>query len=385
MPSVGTASKGVPSNKQRLRVLFISTGLAGRFGGTAFSESTLAASLSEFCEVNILCPKGRVDTDFAAGFGVRGINEFSKGDFFSAWLNPAHSFHEKLSGVDIVHINGHWAWENYFLSRLCLRKKIPYVLHPRGMMWVGHRRILIKKIFNVLLGNRLVRDASGVIALSHYETGQFAPYSIAEDRVGVIPNGIVEPQASPRSYSGIRTPYFLYVGRLEQRKNLNFLIDAFDGYQKQGGQASLGLMGPVERGYDDELRDQIARLKLEHRVALLDPVYGDEKWSAIRGALAVLYPTKNEAFGRVPFEALAVGTLAVVPDESGSAEYLKLTVPQCLYRAGELNSLVSVLAKISSGAIESGAVGRAKAWVLTELSPRLTAEQIYNFYLRALR
>ena len=106
-----------------------------------------------------------------------------------------------------------------------------WVIHPRGMLLMGHRRVLLKRIFNLVIGSWIIKNASKVIALSRYETEQFKPHRIPPERVQIIPNGVPLEQRGKRDPK----PYFLYIGRIESRKNLIFLIQAFQKYRQSGG------------------------------------------------------------------------------------------------------------------------------------------------------
>jgi len=316
-----------------MKIVLLSSGLRPEYGGSAISEASLAAALAPHSSVTMLCPTGRWASTFTGRFGLDDVRVFSPFDVVSAFVARGHWLRGLLDTADIVHVNGHWRWETYLITRLCRRAGVPYVLQPRGMLLVGHRNVALKRLFNHLIGCEIVRRAATVIALSRYETTQFEPYRISSDRIAIVPNGIPHPPVPRTATTGNlnRTPHFLYIGRLEARKNVLVLVDAYAEYRRSGGTARLVMVGPAERGYDDEVRAHVHALALTPHVSLLPPVYDDGKWSMIRAAIAVIYPTVHEAYGRVPFEAVAADVFPLVPDESGSAEYLAPFLPYCIY------------------------------------------------------
>ncbi len=363
-----------------MRVLFVSSGLSARFGGAPISEASLAAQLARHCTISVVCPTERLDLAFLRQFGVADGHSFSPVDVFTAWRGQPSPILDLFAGVDLVHLNGHWRWENYFFSEMARRQGIPIVLHPRGMCLVGRRKFWRKKIFNKCLGNQVVRSASKVILLSHYEAAQLSPYGIAPEKLTVIPNGIAIPSKDAGA-SG-RGGYFLYYGRLEERKNLIFLLEAFALYRQSGGTASLWCMGPAERNYDVLLQRRSLELNLAESFLIKEPAYGDEKWNIIRNSLCVVYPTKDEPFGRVPFEAVAAGVMPVVPEDSGSAEYLGKFLPSCLYPQGDASRLAEVLRRIE-GAKNAGidlGLSAAHAWVAHELNWDRIARRVFELY-----
>ncbi len=270
-----------------MKVVVLSQALAARYGGSAVSEVSLCSSLQRRCTTVVLCRKGRLDPAFTRSFGLTDVKEVDPFEVLRLWRDPSHWLARTLADADILHVNGHWRWENICIALWCLRRGIPYVLQPRGMLWVGHRKVALKRLFNRILGNRMVQGASRVIALSRFEIEQWEPYSVPEVRCVVQPNAVsgIEPAGSERPYAG---PYFLYLGRLESRKNLSFLITAYARYVGDGGKADLLLVGPVERGYDQELRQAAAKCSVTGRVKILPPVYGAGVSDYLRHAVAVV-------------------------------------------------------------------------------------------------
>ncbi len=363
-----------------MRVLFVSSGLSARYGGAPISEASLAAHLGAHCSVSVLCPTDRLDLTFLRQFGVREGHAFRPIDAVHAWRGKASPVRDLFEGVDLLHLNGHWRWENYFLAEIARQRGIPYVLHPRGMLLVGHRKVWRKKVFNKYLGNPIVRSAAKIILLSHYEAGQLAPYGIPEERMSVIPNGITVPPSDGKPTGAGR--YFLYYGRLEARKNLLFLLDAFALYRRNGGTAALWCMGPVERDYDVLLERKSHALGLRDCFRMREATYGGEKWNIIRNSLGVVYPSKDEPFGRVPFETVAAGVVPVVPEDSGSAEYLRKFFPSCLYPQNNVESLASVLKQIDDASKTGKDLGisQARAWVAKDLNWDRIAGQVFDLY-----
>ena len=95
----------------------------------------------------------------------------------------------------------------------------------------------------------------------------------------------------------IDTPYVFYVGGWETRKNLPFLIDAFEAADLPG--VALVLAG----GRDDERE----RFRRHDRVRLLGWVDEDDLRALYAEAVAFVYPSRHEGFGLQVCEAMAMG------------------------------------------------------------------------------
>ncbi len=370
-----------------MNVVIVSQALAPRFGGAAVSEASLCAELQTRSQTAILCRAGALDRKFVLSFGLTGVKEIYPHDVVLAWLGRGHWLRHLLSNADIVHINGHWRWENILLARLAARLGTPFVLQPRGMLLLEYRKVWLKKIFNRVWGGWAVRRAGRLIALSQFEVRQWAPYSVPPNRCQVIANGISVPATVPPITTTPKEPYFLYLGRIETRKNLVFLVRAFARYLQAGGQSRLVLMGPVERRYDAKVREEAKRLKIEDKIQFHSAVYEEAKLSWMREARAVIYPAKGEPFGRVPFEAVAAGGIPIVPKESGSAEYLQGYLPESVFGIEDEAELVRCLQLSEKMNVEDRKhrVGPVQKWLAESLSWERVADRVVALYSQVIQ
>jgi len=364
-----------------VNVVIHSPGLRLAHGGAAHSEASLARYLSREISVKVLAAKQNCDPNFVAQMGCPTPTLYRTWDPIVALMLKSHWLHDWLNGVDIFHLNGHWKVENFFFARLCHQKKIPYVFHPRGMLWLEGRRPVLKRLYNLVFGHWIVAHANSVIALSEFEKRHFESYEIESSRVTVIANGI-DPNLDVDGPVK-KERCFIYLGRIESRKKLDSLLLSFAEYLKSGGQFSLKLVGPVERGYDEVLRRLEVQLGIQGKIEWIAPQYGKAKWESLKAASALIYPAIEEAFGRVPFESLWVGTLPVVPIESGAYEYLKGRIPDVFYPVGALDSLTQVLISIEKN-IDSeiwiSKIQEAQKYVRNEFSWRHVIHHVLKLY-----
>lgn len=368
------------------RILFFSSGLAPEYGGAAISEASLCQSITGRVEVILACRSDRWNRKFLREFGLNNPLEFKPIDFYQAWRNSDHSIRSWFKDIDVVHLNGHWRWEYFFIQQLCRKLSIPYVLHPRGMMLEAGRKHQLKRVFNYLIGKSLAQGAHKIVALSHYEIQQLSPYGIEPSRVIVIPNGICGNQSFKEFSPDCLSDHFLYFGRLEHRKNLLFLLEAYEKYRQMGGNKKLRLKGPIEHGYEQLIQKKVEELKLGHHVSILAPTYGAEKWRHLGQALAVIYPCIDEPFGRVPFETLLAGGLPILPTESGGAEYLEPVLPQAIYPQQNSQALAErfMWAEKFELSQRKKALEEARDWVQQSLDWSIISKKFLDLYWDAI-
>ena len=134
-----------------------------------------------------------------------------------------------------------------------------------------------------------------------------------------IPNGVDTKRFRPgrKTWKGTRV---LYVGRLVERKGVEYLIRAFGKLVREHSQATLTIVG----GGKDErwLRQLVREQSLGGRVTFTGPVARDRIPAVYRRHDILVLPSEQEALGNVVLEAMASG-LAIVTTKTGAAEFLQ--------------------------------------------------------------
>jgi len=105
----------------------------------------------------------------------------------------------------------------------------------------------------------------------------------------------------------LASPYLLYVGRLEKKKNIANIVKAFTLARADHDDLKLVLAGSSGNQYE-EIKKIIRDLKLEREIILPGYVDQVDLPPLIAGAAAFVFPTLYEGFGLPILEAMAVGT-----------------------------------------------------------------------------
>jgi glycosyltransferase involved in cell wall biosynthesis len=150
------------------------------------------------------------------------------------------------------------------------------------------------------------------------EANKVTPILLGYDSHNFYPRKVVD--------SGIKNPYFLYLGRQDPYKNLAGLINAFAAIPNQD--YYLAIAGSSDPRFTPQLQQQIQELQLESRVIFLNYLDYQQLPEIISGAIALVFPTFWEGFGLPALEAMACGTpvitsnLASLPEITGDAAML---------------------------------------------------------------
>jgi glycosyltransferase involved in cell wall biosynthesis len=106
-------------------------------------------------------------------------------------------------------------------------------------------------------------------------------------------------------------PFFLYVGTLEPRKNLSFLLDAWRETRTEHG-VDLVLAG--------RRREDSPEIAAEPGLRVLGPVPDDDLPRLYSSALAFVYPSLYEGFGLPVLEAMQCGAAVIASSDPAITE-----------------------------------------------------------------
>lgn len=209
---------------------------------------------------------------------------------------------------------------------------IPYVLTIHDLTTVLHSELVpkIDYIYWRTIEKYTVKNASKVIAVSKNAAGDISKYyNIPLEKIAVIYHGCSDnfhPAASEivssvREKYNLPQNYLLHVGRIDQKKNLNMLVEAFDQIIKNSNfNGGLVLVGEEYRKSPDLLLHKtIERLNLQEKVFFTGRVPDEHLPALYSGALACVFPSVHEGFGLFALEAMACGTPLIV-NSAGALE-----------------------------------------------------------------
>lgn len=235
-----------------------------------------------------------------------------------------------VKSVDIVHLMGHWTFINALVCFIAHRLNKPYVVCPAGALPIYGRSRIIKKIYNYVIGKRIIRNANGHIAIAVNEIDQFQDYGVEVDKISVIPNGInvgnfqaADIADFRRKYGLGDAPFIMFVGRLNFIKGPDLLLRAFCNVKESLQDFHLVFVGPDD-GMLSELREMVAEFGAGDRVHSLGYLGGADKSQSYHAADLLVIPSRQEAMSIVVLEAGITGTPVLLTDQCGFDEIAKI-------------------------------------------------------------
>lgn len=219
----------------------------------------------------------------------------------------------------------------------------------------AHQRAWLK-----VLVRQSARRADHIITVSERSKRDLVElYGVSPEKITVTYEGASEEfgpldkdqaKATVERRYGISGEFILYLGRLQGRKNLTRLVQAYARVRKAGCTHKLVLAGKVDSLFQPTL-SRIRELRLENEVLLPGYIEAQDLPSMYNAAQVFVYPSLYEGFGLPVVEAMACGT-PVVTSRGTSLEEV----------AGDAAVLVD--------ALDEGSIAEALIRVLTDSTLR---------------
>lgn len=214
-----------------------------------------------------------------------------------------------VKSADVVHLMGHWTVLNALVYLAAMDMKKPYVVCPAGALRIYGRSKMLKRLYNWLVGRRIIHNASAWIAITNDECAQFEAYGVRRGSVTVIPNG-VNPADFPKDGAAEfrkkhrlgNRPFILFVGRLNTIKGPDLLLEAFCYGQQLWPDWHLVFAGP-DGGLLSSLKNAAANSVARDRIHFIGYVGGAEKSAAYLATDLLAIPSRHEAMSIVVLES----------------------------------------------------------------------------------
>lgn len=235
-----------------------------------------------------------------------------------------------LQSFDVIHLHEYRSFQNVVIHYYARRSNIPYVLQAHGSLPKIMVKQRLKWAYDVFFGNRLLKDASRVIALSHMEVQQYKNRGVPCERIKVISNGIdlsefndlPEKGAFRKKHDiGEGEKLILYLGRIHEIKGVDLLIEAFASLLTDLSSAKLVVAGPDD-GHLFICKVLVKKFHIENEVLFVGPLYARDKLEAYVDADVYVLPSRYETFPMSILEACACAKSVVATKVGAMADII---------------------------------------------------------------
>ena len=228
----------------------------------------------------------------------------------------------KRDSIDIFHCL-------YIAPPLCPCK---YVVTIQDILFESYPDLFPAKqrvIFSKLV-HLTAKRAEHILTCSEYSKNDiYKRYNIPLDKITVTHHGVDKIFAKIddknrlndfRIQHKLPHKFILFVGRIEPRKNIPILIDAYADLLKQNKiKHDLVIVGPKDFGYKKTF-EKVKQYGIEKKVLFTGPIENKNLPYIYNMADLFVYPSIAEGFGIPPLEAMACGTPVVTSNTTSLPE-----------------------------------------------------------------
>lgn len=322
-------------NRRPIRVLMYTAYFDPEYSGAALQALTLARVLRQRGHhVEFVTNRwpGLAASAVVEGFPVHRVEpgRWRKHREFRLWLNLAALVWRKRRAFDILHSHGAYYSCAFIgpLGRLAGLKSL-----VKASLANDDLQDLSRAVIGAL-HRAMLRRVDAYVAISHDLAEEFRRGGLAPEKIHRLPNGVDTEYFQPAPAQEVaalrarlqlpaRQPIALYVGVLDQRKNIQWLAQRWVEHQAFGTGARLLAVGPQSReDPDGSLRNQLQALARAHPDLFeLRDFHADIR-PYYQCADLLLLPSVKEGLPNVVLEAMASGLPCVAARASGSRELI---------------------------------------------------------------
>lgn len=223
--------------------------------------------------------------------------------------------------VDLFHFSSFFNPFNLYFLGVIKKRKIPYVLSPRGELLKAPLELKKNKKKMFLL-NPLVKFLfkKAILHVTSEEEENFVKgiykkyfnHSLKKNKTIFKLTNMMDNDLliyNNKFVNNRKYRYLLYLGRISRKKNIELLIDIYSKLNIEDD-IKLFIAGNIyeDKKYGIELKNKVKELKLSGSVIFSETsIEGEEKEELYYNAELFVLTTRSENFGMVILEALAHG------------------------------------------------------------------------------
>ena len=316
-----------------MRILHVISNLSPRYGGppkACFEMARSTAKLGHAVSIYTTNLDGptelNVPTDssvYRDGVEIRYF-PIQYPRFWGFSLPLAIQLRSAVKEHDIVHIHSLYLFHSQVAAHYCRKHGVPYLIRPHGTLdpVIFQRHRLRKRIMELAFEHRNFKYAAAIHFTAEDEERSAKAHTLGAPGI-VIPNGLdladYENLPAPGTFRA-RYPetrgkkIILFLGRINFKKGLDILVQAFSAVAQSRDDVRLIIAGPDNDGFEKKVRAWLRGAKVHDRTTFTGMLEGDDKLAVLGDADVFILPSYWENFGFSVVEAMACGVPVIISD-----------------------------------------------------------------------
>ena len=301
-----------------------------------------------------------------------------------------------VNSIDVVHMHVFRTFQNVVLYYFCKRHNIPFIIDAHGAVPFYTRKRKLKKIFDLIWGRRMLREASFLIAETKVGIHEYMAVcsDIDKSKIKIIspPFDTDEFRILPkrglfrRKFGiGENIKLIMFLGRVHHIKGNDFLIEAFHKFCEKNTGYKLAIVGSDD-GHMEDCKRLVCDRGIQDKVLFTGFIEGIEKNEALVDADLVCQMSRQEQGAWAPFEAVLCGTPIIVSKNTGAGEDVKRVNAGSTVLFGDLLGMVQAMEEIFSDYQKYLKITyEAKRYIEEKMSMAARAHEYTDLYAEAIQ
>lgn len=251
-------------------------------------------------EVSVVFSRKSNDTDTLNGIKLIPLD-------LKKFINKIQIIKNKLKKADVIILSLFWQPTHilFIIMYFLYDRNKPYLIMTNGSLPIDKKSFFIKKLYMILFGNLIIKNASLLIAVTQVELKMLK--KLYNNKIVFLNNGLEKNLLNVNDkYKKEKKDYInlTYIGRLHYIKGIDLLIKAISFIIKSKKiKVRLNIAGP-DFGELRNLENLVRSLNLPNKtVNFLGNLSGDKKINFYRQSDLHIVPSIREAMSIVAIEA----------------------------------------------------------------------------------
>ena len=257
---------------------------------------------------------------------------------------------KNIRNYDVVLITSVFTFVSLITPIVCKIFKKPYIFSSRGTLDpenVKSKSSFIKNMSLKLYERNFLNTASSIIVLTEDEKNWLSELSIYNNNIQIIPNGMdihKDDDFNKINFINQKSIKLIYFGRLNFKKNIDFIIKSYAEIIKIHKNISLFIAGPDD-GLEKDLKELAVKLGLENKINFLGLLSGKDKDDFLKSSDIFILPSLSEGISMAQLEAMK-NKCAVVVGNRGGIHYDLINTNSGIVIDPSVQSLTEALLKL---------------------------------------
>lgn len=273
---------------------------------------------------------------------------------------------------DIIHAHTYGFAHTDLASFIGKMKNIPLVVttHYDRSKADEVSKLVLRELYDNIIGRMTLSLANKILAVTNYEKKFLvSKFSLNNEKISVIPNGVEvdkfrnlpDPQSIILRYGLKKSRVALFVGRMEKKKGIQYLLRAAPKVASEFPNFKILLVGP-DWGYQNELKKIVKKIKIENIVTFAGQLNELDLLKAYNLSEFSILPSLGEATGLTILESMAAGRPIVASRLPTISEFVIHEKDGILFEPGNheelANSIISLMSnqKLREKLIQNGTI-----------------------------